>query len=137
MMLSSSAKSINLSFRCPFPLFALIQLQCKIAPNLDGDNASSGEDASAAAAPDAKPTLDSSGIAGTSGPGNGRAGGFGQALAVATAPVHYLFGLLGGVPGWFSDVVFEVGKAWFGCSCRLSVLCARGVNRTGIECFFF
>ncbi|CAM9584322.1 unnamed protein product [Scytosiphon promiscuus] len=36
------------------------------------------------------------------------AAGLGQALAVVGAPVSYLFGMLGGVPGWFSDAVFEV-----------------------------
>ncbi|CAM9386320.1 unnamed protein product, partial [Hapterophycus canaliculatus] len=36
------------------------------------------------------------------------AAGLGQALAVVAAPVSYLFGMLGGVPGWFSDAVFEV-----------------------------
>lgn len=36
--------------------------------------------------------------------------GFGQALVMATAPMSYVFGVLGGVPGWFSDVVFEVKK---------------------------
>ena len=34
--------------------------------------------------------------------------GLGQALVMATAPMSYVFGVLGGVPGWFSDVVFEV-----------------------------
>lgn len=32
----------------------------------------------------------------------------GQVLSVATAPASYLFGMLGGMPGWFSDAVFEV-----------------------------
>lgn len=34
----------------------------------------------------------------------------GQVLTVVAAPVSYLFGTLGGVPGWFSDVVFEVRR---------------------------
>lgn len=33
-----------------------------------------------------------------------------QALAVVTAPVSHLFGVLGGMPGWFSDAVFEVSS---------------------------
>ncbi|CAM9783279.1 unnamed protein product, partial [Ectocarpus fasciculatus] len=33
-----------------------------------------------------------------------------QVLAVATAPVSHLFGMLGGMPGWFSDAVFEVNQ---------------------------
>ncbi|CBN75028.1 hypothetical protein Esi_0064_0088 [Ectocarpus siliculosus] len=33
-----------------------------------------------------------------------------QALAVVTAPVSHLFGMLGGMPGWFSDAVFEVNQ---------------------------
>lgn len=78
----------------------------KIAPSSDGGGASSGEGAAA----DSKSTGGSSSVAGTAAPGSGRAGGFGRALAVASAPVYYLFGLLGDVPGWFSDVVFEVGK---------------------------
>ncbi|CAM9774976.1 unnamed protein product, partial [Pylaiella littoralis] len=76
----------------------------RIAPSSDGGGASSGEGAAA----DSKSTGGSSSVAGTAAPGSGRAGGFGRALAVASAPVYYLFGLLGDVPGWFSDVVFEV-----------------------------
>lgn len=31
-----------------------------------------------------------------------------KALEAATAPLSYLFGTVGSVPGWFSDAVFEV-----------------------------
>lgn len=36
---------------------------------------------------------------------------WGKALEAATAPLSYLFGTVGSVPGWFSDAVFEVRES--------------------------
>lgn len=95
-------------FRARTPTISIL----KIAPNLDGNSGASSREAATAAA-NAKSTggSSSSSVAGAAGAeSGGRAGGFGQAaLSTATAPVYYFFGLLGGVTGWFSDVVFEVG----------------------------